>query len=208
MGVANRGTEGVASDPSETVDTYLQCNRGRIQESGAGGDVPHPRARATMLAQFQSVLESHFEAHSTAPRPARLDHWWPGRTRFEVIASAILVQNTAWTNAQRALAELRRTGKLSLAGVRGTGEAELGALVRSSGCWRQKARCLKTFVDWLDQCHGGSLARLFAQPTHVARGQLLALHGIGEETADAILLFAGGHPVLVWDAYTRRILAR
>jgi endonuclease-3 related protein len=136
------------------------------------------------------------------------DRWWPARSRFEVIAGAILVQNTSWGNVERALGALRAAGRLSLAGVRGLSEAELGRLIRSSGCWRQKAKRLRGFVAWLDATHGGSLARLFAQPTAAARRQLLTVHGIGEETADAILLFAGRHPSFVMDAYTRRILQR
>ncbi|HUX68499.1 MAG TPA: hypothetical protein VMV31_13505 [Terriglobales bacterium] len=164
---------------------------------------PAPAAAPTApLVAYQQALRAHF-----APQ-LDLEGWWPGRSRFEVIAGAILVQNTAWTNAAQALAALRRARRLSLAGVRGLDEAALGALIRSAGFWRQKARCLRGFVAWLDAAHGGSLARLFAQPTAALRLQLLELRGIGEETADAILLFAGGHPSFVLDAYARRILGR
>ncbi|HWG37064.1 MAG TPA: hypothetical protein VN690_05045 [Terriglobales bacterium] len=137
-----------------------------------------------------------------------LDRWWPARSRFEVVVGAVLVQNTAWANVERAIAALRRAGKLSIAGIRSLDEAELGPLIRSSGTWRVKARRLRGFVAWLDREHQGNLQRLFAQPTETARRQLLAVQGIGEETADAILLFAGRHASFVLDSYTRRIFAR
>ena len=86
--------------------------------------------------------------------------------------------------------------------------AELEALVRPSGYFRQKARNLKTFIAFLDQQYSGSLARMFSQPTEKLRAELLALNGVGPETADSILLYAGNHPVFVVDAYTRRVLER
>jgi len=135
-------------------------------------------------------------------------HWWPARTRFEVIVGAYLTQNTAWTNVERALGNLRRARRLTLAGIREVPVAELERLIRSAGYFRQKARRLKTFVEFLDTCYGGSLRRMFAQPTAQLRPQLLALNGVGPETADSILLYAGNHPVFVVDAYTRRILDR
>ncbi|MGH9414835.1 MAG: endonuclease III domain-containing protein [Terriglobales bacterium] len=150
---------------------------------------------------YEQALRTHFAGLD-------LDRWWPARTRFEMIAGAFLVQNTSWSNVQKAMASLRAAGKLSLAGVRSLSEAELGALIRSSGSWRQKARRLRQFVLWLDRHHGGSLRQLFAQPADRVHQQLLALDGIGEETADAILVFAGGHARFIDDAYTRRIFAR
>jgi len=163
---------------------------------------PYHEGVSAELRSIEQALRGHF-----GPR-GDWDRWWPARSRFEVIAGAMLVQNTNWSNVVKALGVLRAAGRLSPAGVRELSEAELGRLIRSSGCWRQKAKRLKGFVTWLDGAHGGSLGRLFAQPTAVAREQLLSLHGIGEETADAILLFAGGHPSFVMDAYTRRILER
>ena len=135
-------------------------------------------------------------------------HWWPAQSRFEVIVGAFLTQNTAWTNVEKALRRLRQARKLSLAGVRATPEPELAELIRSSGYYRQKAHRLKRFVAWLDAEYGGSLDRMFAQPTGKLRAELLALHGVGPETADSILLYAGNHPVFVVDAYTRRIFER
>lgn len=135
-------------------------------------------------------------------------HWWPARTRFEVITGAYLTQNTAWTNVERALTNLREAELLSIRGIRRVPLPELERLIRPSGYFRQKAKRLKHFVIFLDRKYGGSLTRLFAQPTNKVREELLGLNGIGPETADSILLYAGNHPVFVVDAYTRRILDR
>ncbi|HET7184796.1 MAG TPA: hypothetical protein VFI82_08920 [Terriglobales bacterium] len=135
-------------------------------------------------------------------------HWWPAQSRFEVIAGAFLTQNTAWTNVEKAMAQLRRARVLSLSGIRNIPLRDLETLVRSAGYFRQKAQRLKNFVAYLDHRYGGSLDRMFACPTAELREELLALNGIGPETADSILLYAGNHPVFVVDAYTRRILDR
>lgn len=135
-------------------------------------------------------------------------HWWPAETRFEVIVGAYLTQNTAWTNVERALENLRRAGVLSMEGIRKIRLSRLERLIRPSGYFRQKAKRLKTFVVFLDQQYEGSLDRMFSEPTDKLRAQLLTLNGIGPETADSILLYAGNHPVFVVDAYTRRVLDR
>jgi len=135
-------------------------------------------------------------------------HWWPARSRFEVIAGAFLTQNTSWTNVERALGQLRHARLLSVDGIRQTSLARLEQLVRSAGYYRQKAQRLKNFVCYLDRRYGGSLARMFAQPTPRLRSELLELNGIGPETADSILLYAGGHETFVVDTYTRRVLER
>jgi len=135
-------------------------------------------------------------------------HWWPAETRFEVIVGAYLTQNTAWKNVELALANLREANVLSVEAVRGVPIRKLERLIRPSGYFRQKAQRLKTFVAFLDKEYGGSLDRLFEQPTGKLREQLLSLNGVGPETADSILLYAGSHPVFVVDAYTRRILDR
>ena len=107
-----------------------------------------------------------------------------------------------------ALRSMRAAGVLNLKGVRSVSLSQLESLIRSSGYFRQKARRLKTFVGFLDKYYGGSLTRMFAQPTEKLRAELLGLNGVGPETADSILLYAGQHPVFVVDAYTRRILER
>lgn len=135
-------------------------------------------------------------------------HWWPARTRFEVIVGAYLTQNTSWSNVEKALKNLRRAGILNVDGIRQITTHDLEELLRPSGYFRQKALRLKVFIDYLDRNYGGSLRRMFAQPTPQLRAALLDLKGVGPETADAILLYAGRHPLFVVDAYARRILDR
>jgi endonuclease III related protein len=135
-------------------------------------------------------------------------HWWPAETPFEVVVGAYLTQNTSWTNVELALAKLRAANLLTIEGIRSVKLARLERLIRSSGYFRQKARRLKTFVAHLDLQHAGSLEKFFSQPTDELRNELLNLNGVGPETADSILLYAGNHPVFVVDAYTRRVLDR
>jgi len=135
-------------------------------------------------------------------------HWWPAKTPFEVIVGAILTQNTAWPNVKRAIANLRRERLLTPRALERVPLGRLARLVRPSGYFRQKARKLKAFVGFLRRDFGGSLARMFRTPTAELRERLLGVHGIGPETADSILLYAGNHAVFVVDAYTKRILLR
>ena len=153
--------------------------------------------------------EEHLRAYyQTLFRAWGRQHWWPAHNRFEVIVGTYLTQNTAWTNVELALRSLRKTSLLTIEGIRKVPLPELELLIRSAGYFRQKARRLKTFVAFLDENYAGSLSHMFAQPTEKLREELLALNGIGPETADSILLYAGQHPVFVVDAYTRRILDR
>jgi endonuclease-3 related protein len=135
-------------------------------------------------------------------------HWWPAETPFEVIVGAYLTQNTSWTNVEHAMENLRQAQVLSLDGIRKLRLARLERLIQPSGYFRQKARRLKTFISFLDDQYEGSLEQMFTQPMAKLREELLALNGVGPETADSILLYAGNHPVFVVDAYTRRILER
>lgn len=155
--------------------------------------------------ESENQIRSYYRALFRAWGP---QNWWPARSRFEVIVGAFLTQNTAWTNVEKALANLRAARLLSVKGIRDVRLAELERLIRPSGYFRQKAKRLKTFVNFLDQRYSGSLTRLFSRPTAELREELLQLNGVGPETADSILLYAGNHPVFVVDAYTRRILAR
>jgi endonuclease III related protein len=134
--------------------------------------------------------------------------WWPAQSRFEVIVGAYLTQNTSWTNVRKALRNLRKARLLTIRGIRGTSQLQLEQLIRPSGYFRQKAQRLRTFIRFLDARYDGSLTRMFARPTAELRDELLALNGVGPETADSILLYAGNHPVFVVDAYTRRVLER
>jgi endonuclease-3 related protein len=161
----------------------------------------HARHPAPIYPELTAYLDAMLATHGP-------QFWWPGRTRFEVIVGAILTQNTTWTNVERAIANLRRKRLLSPAAIERIPVQRLAALIRSSGYFRQKARKLKAFVEFLRAQYEGSLNRLFATPTRDLREKLLSVHGIGPETADSILLYAGNHPVFVVDAYTRRILER
>jgi endonuclease-3 related protein len=125
-----------------------------------------------------------------------------------VILGAILTQNTAWPNVERALGNLRRAGLMTPAAIARTPTSRLARLVRPSGYFRQKAKKLKAFVGFLKREHKGSLARMFRTPTAELREHLLDVFGIGPETADSILLYAGGHTIFVVDAYTHRIYER
>jgi endonuclease III related protein len=167
-----------------------------------------PRVRRDSAARElapQPVLRKYYDALLAAYGP---QHWWPGRTPFEVIVGAILTQNTSWTNVERAIENLRRERLLTPRAIETVSSAHLARLIRSSGYFRQKAKKLKAFVRFLREQHQGSLAKMFRTPTHALRQQLLAVHGIGPETADSILLYAAQHPVFVVDAYTRRMLER
>jgi endonuclease-3 related protein len=124
------------------------------------------------------------------------------------MVGAILTQNTSWTNVERALANLRAAGMLSEEGIRGLPIDQLEKLVHPSGFFRQKAKRLKDLGAFLDQKYSGSLDAMLNAPTHQLREELLALNGIGPETADSILLYAAHHPIFVVDGYTRRVLER
>lgn len=133
-------------------------------------------------------------------------HWWPGDTPFEIMVGAILTQNTAWSNVEQAIANLKAARKLSPRAIAGMSAAELGSLIRPSGYFNVKAKRLQTFCAWL--IHNGGMARVAQRETVQLRHDLLAVHGIGNETADDMLLYAFARPVFVVDAYTRRLLGR
>ena len=164
----------------------------------------HGSARGAVLAS-PAALPKYYDALFAAHAP---QHWWPGRTAFEIIVGAILTQNTSWNNVEIAIRNLRRERLLTPRLIEEVSFARLARLIRSSGYFRQKAKKLKCFVRFLRSEYGGSLARMFRTPTAALREELLSVHGIGPETADSILLYAGKHPVFVVDAYTRRLLER
>jgi endonuclease III related protein len=134
--------------------------------------------------------------------------WWPAHAPFEVILGAYLTQNTSWKAVERSLANLRAAGALSLEGLRKLPIKKLERLIQPSGFFTRKAPALKAFIAMVDEEFGGSLAQLAAAPAAELRERLLALPGVGPETADAILLYALGHPVPVADEYFRRITDR
>jgi endonuclease-3 related protein len=135
-------------------------------------------------------------------------HWWPGRGAFDVVVGAILTQNTAWTNVEKAIANLTRARLMNPARMHHTPVARLARLVRPSGYYNLKAKKLKAFCACLFSKHRGSLTRLFTLDAAALRQELLQVYGIGPETADSIVLYAAHKPVFVIDAYTRRIFSR
>ncbi len=161
--------------------------------------------RLINVSRSPDALAVYYDALYAALGP---QHWWPGRTPFEIILGAILTQNTAWVNVERAIANLRRANLLRPKALERVSSARLARCIRPSGYFRQKAAKLKAFVRFLRKEYSGSLTRMFRTPTAELRERLLAVHGIGPETADSILLYAGEHAVFVVDAYTRRILER
>ncbi len=134
--------------------------------------------------------------------------WWPADTPLEMIVGAILTQSAAWTNVEKAIANLKSAGVLTVAGLRDTPREELARLIYPSGYYNVKAGKIRAFMDWLVEGYGGDLDRLFALDAAAMRRELLSVHGIGEETADSIVLYGAGRPVFVIDAYTRRIVSR
>ena len=134
--------------------------------------------------------------------------WWPAETAFEVIVGAILTQRVAWSNVEKAIANLKRNGALTPEGLSRLSQERLAELIRPASYYNVKARKLLAFVEHLQQHHGGSLDSLFSLETPALRRELLSIYGIGPETADSILLYAAQRPVFVIDAYTRRILQR
>ena len=135
-------------------------------------------------------------------------HWWPGDGPFQVIVGAILTQNTAWTNVETAMANLSRAELLDPERLYRAREARIAALIRPSGYFNLKAKKLKAFVRFLFEKHQGRLSHLFKREPESLREELLAVYGIGPETADSIILYAANQPIFVIDAYTRRIAAR
>lgn len=161
----------------------------------------HGRKPASPESRLRRMHDRLFEAYGP-------QSWWPAETPFEVILGAYLTQNTAWKAVELSLANLRAAGALTIAGLRTLPLERLQELIRPSGFITRKAPALKAFVAMLDAKFGGSLERLAALPTPEVRRQLLALPGVGPETADAILLYALGHAVPVADEYLRRIAER
>ena len=137
--------------------------------------------------------------------------WWPAKTAFEVIVGAYLTQNTAWKSVERSIANLEAHGILSIDGLRSIPEDQLRALIRPSGFMLRKATALKAFVAFLDAHYSGQIDALrdaAARSSGAVRKELLALPGVGPETADAILLYALGAPAMVVDTYLRRVVTR
>jgi len=135
-------------------------------------------------------------------------HWWPGDTPFEVIVGAILTQNTAWTNVEKAIHNLKKAKLLTPGKLHDLSQDEIAKYIRPAGYFNIKAKRLKHFLNYLFDNYGGNLKKMFKKRTDALRRELLSVNGIGPETADSMLLYAGNHPVFVVDAYTKRIFSR
>ncbi|MGO9137008.1 MAG: endonuclease III domain-containing protein [Syntrophales bacterium] len=134
--------------------------------------------------------------------------WWPGNSPFEVIVGAILTQNTAWRNVEKAIARLKSQKLLRPARILKIDDSTLADLIRPAGYYNIKTQRLKSFVRFLYDEYGGKLDNMFVEDLWPLRAKLLSVKGIGEETADSILLYAGRKPIFVIDTYTRRVLQR
>jgi len=135
-------------------------------------------------------------------------HWWPGDSPFEIAVGAILTQNTAWRNVEKAIANLKKKGLLSAEAIYSLPAETLAAHIRSAGYYNIKAKRLKHFVEFLFRESEGNFNRIVSWDLHTSRVKLLSINGVGPETADSILLYAADKPTFVVDAYTRRILSR
>lgn len=155
--------------------------------------------------QTMSTLSTVYDrlAKSFGPQ-----YWWPGDSPFEVMVGAVLVQNTAWRNVERAIQNLRDAGVMRPHALYAVPPEELAQLIRPAGYYQLKAKRLRNLLKFLVERYDGSLDQMFAADLAALRDELLAIHGIGPETADAILLYAGGLPTFVVDTYTHRVLAR
>jgi endonuclease III related protein len=158
---------------------------------------PTDPVKARLLRLYRDLLRRFGE-----------QHWWPGRSAFEIAVGAILTQHTAWSNAARGIAALRTRGLLAPARLAALPEGELADVIRAAGTYRLKARRLRAFTSWLLARFGGRFEGLRRAPLGPLRRELLGVPGLGPETVDAILLYAAHRPVFVADAYARRVLGR
>lgn len=160
------------------------------------GKVKHFPMRDRLTDIYDRLLERY------GPRD-----WWPADSRFEVMVGAVLVQNTAWSNAEKAIRALSEAGLLSPQALRSAEQDDIAQLIYSSGYYNMKAKKLKALVEWLGE-RDDDIEALMAEDPVTLREDLLAIHGIGEETADDILLYALDMPVFVIDHYTKRLFFR
>jgi len=159
--------------------------------------MPDKTAKKTLSAIYRTLYRAY------GPQ-----HWWPGDTTFEVMVGAVLTQNTAWANVEKAIVNLRRERLLEPERLFRVPLRKLAALIRPSGFFNIKARRLKHLFAFITAHYSGSLVTMFADDPEILRHNLLAVNGIGPETADSILLYAGQRPFFVVDAYTKRVLSR
>ena len=135
-------------------------------------------------------------------------YWWPGQSKFEVCVGAILTQNTAWGNVEKTINNLKRENALSISKILAMHQKSVAKLIKPSGYYNQKAKKLKAFCKHIELNYDGNLKSFLKKPTKELREELLSLYGIGQETADSIILYAAEKPIFVVDAYTVRFVLR
>jgi endonuclease-3 related protein len=164
--------------------------------------IVHRSSLRERLLQLYEALYAHFGSEP---------HWWPiisDTPQFEILLGAVLVQQTRWETVEAAIARLRDAGLLSPGALAATDTAALAALIRPCAFHTQKAPGIQAICQYIVERYSGDLAAMLAQPRALLRAELLSLPRIGRETADAIMLYGGAHPVFIVDAYARRLLAR
>lgn len=168
------------------------------------------RSSEPILCQKKNRLKASqlFRVYAALKKAYGHQKWWPGDTPFEVMIGAILTQNTAWTNVEKAILNLKKAKKLSFAALCRISKEKLAQLIRPAGYFNIKADRLKCFMAFLDRECGGDLSELKRSTMPVLRDKLLAVKGVGPETADSILVYALGKTSFVIDAYTQRIFSR
>ena len=152
----------------------------------------------TIFKEMYGALYTHYGPQN----------WWPGETGLEMVVGAVLTQNTNWKNVDKAIVNLKRAGVLNFEALCGLSHGELAELIRPAGYYNVKAKRLKNLLRMVMQEYGGDLQQLLDDNPDSARSNLLGVNGIGEETADSILLYGAGHAIFVVDAYTHRVFAR
>lgn len=165
--------------------------------SKASSRLKKQTVRARLLQIYDLLLASY-----------GIQHWWPAKSPFEVMVGAVLTQSCAWRNVEKAISALKKAKIRSPRGLRDMNLPEIAELIRPCGYYNVKARKLRALAHWLEKSCGDDIKRLSRYDTESLRKELLGVYGIGEETADSIMLYALGKPVFVIDAYTRRILSR
>lgn len=160
-----------------------------------------PGRRRQLGAKLLTIYRLLFDHYGT-------QGWWPADGPFEVMVGAVLTQSAAWTNVEKAIANLKTANAMSPRAIRGLPDERLAELVRPSGYYNVKARKLKALAHFFNEAYGDDIAAMRAEDGEVLREKLLRVYGIGEETADDIALYAADIPTFVIDAYTKRLFAR
>jgi endonuclease-3 related protein len=200
----SRSTGKVLPGQQPADDTARVAAVGRARSASAA----HRMMRPAIAGDRRKIIRALRRAYPLLRRHFGHQHWWPGETPIEVCVGAILTQSTAWANVERALGHLKARDLLEARRLLALPEAELASLIRPAGYFNVKARRLRAFLAVLVHDCDGDLARLLGGDCHRARQRLLAIKGIGPETADSMLLYAGGQKRFVIDAYTRRVFSR